>query len=114
MKRAALLLLGITLPAFADRFNVTFEGKPVSRAQVCASRAGDLASPMTRFFTGTATVCFPADGEVQLLKTAESFMEATDFVFDEVLWQREPGDLQIVRVDNGRREVAWSFRPGTP
>ena len=66
MKRAALLLLGITLPAFADRFNVTFEGKPVSRAQVCASRAGDLASPMTRFFTGTATVCFPADGEVQL------------------------------------------------
>ncbi len=51
-------------------------------------------------------------GEVQLLKTAETFMEATDFVFDEVLWQREPGDLQIVRVDAGRREVVWSFRPG--
>jgi hypothetical protein len=29
-----------------------------------------------------------------------------------VLWQREPGDLEIVRVDNGRREVAWSFQPG--
>jgi hypothetical protein len=29
-----------------------------------------------------------------------------------VLWQREPGNLQIVRVDSGRREVAWSFRPG--
>jgi hypothetical protein len=51
-------------------------------------------------------------GEIQRLKIAETFMEATDFVFDEVLWQREPGDLQIVRVDGGRREVAWSFRPG--
>ncbi len=29
-----------------------------------------------------------------------------------MLWQREPGDLQIVRVDAGRREVVWSFRPG--
>jgi hypothetical protein len=51
-------------------------------------------------------------GETQLLKTTETFMEATDFVFDEVLWQREPGNLQIVRVDGGRREVVWSFRPG--
>jgi hypothetical protein len=51
-------------------------------------------------------------GEVKLLKTADTFMGATDFVFDEVLWQREPGNLQIVRVDAGRREVAWSFRPG--
>ena len=50
--------------------------------------------------------------QVQLLKTASTFMEATDFVFDEVLWQREPGNLQIVRVDSGRREVVWSFRPG--
>ena len=66
MKRAALLLLGIALPALGDRFNVTFEGKSVSRAQVCASRAGDLASPMTRFFTGTATICFPAADQVQL------------------------------------------------
>jgi hypothetical protein len=48
----------------------------------------------------------------QLLRSTETFMEATDFVFDEVLWQREPGDLQIVRVDAGRREVVWSFRPG--
>jgi hypothetical protein len=51
-------------------------------------------------------------GEIQLLRATESFMEATDFVFDEVLWQREPGDLQIVRADGGRREVVWSFRPG--
>jgi hypothetical protein len=51
-------------------------------------------------------------GEVQLLKTAATFMEATDFVFDEVLWQREPGNLQIIRVDAGRREIVWSFRPG--
>jgi hypothetical protein len=53
-----------------------------------------------------------AGGRVQLLRKTDTFMEATDFVFDEVLWQREPGDLQIVRVDRGRREVAWSFRPG--
>jgi hypothetical protein len=51
-------------------------------------------------------------GDVKLLKTTETFMEATDFVFDEVLWQRDPGNLQIVRVDAGRREIAWSFRPG--
>jgi hypothetical protein len=51
-------------------------------------------------------------GEICLLKTAGTFMEATDFVFDDVLWQREPGDLQIVRDDAGRREVVWSFRPG--
>jgi hypothetical protein len=51
-------------------------------------------------------------GDVEVLKKSETFMEATDFVFDEVLWQREPGDLQIVRVDNGRREDVWSFRPG--
>ena len=51
-------------------------------------------------------------GDVQLLKTTATFMEATDFVFDEVLWQREPGNLQIARVDAGMREVAWSFRPG--
>ena len=29
-----------------------------------------------------------------------------------MLWQREPGDLQIVRVDSGRREIVWSFKPG--
>jgi hypothetical protein len=51
-------------------------------------------------------------GEIRLLKATETFMQATDFVFDDVLWQREPGDLQIVRVDGGRREVAWSFKPG--
>lgn len=51
-------------------------------------------------------------GDVQLLRAADTFMEATDFVFDEVLWQREPGNLQIVRVDGGRREIAWSFKPG--
>jgi hypothetical protein len=50
--------------------------------------------------------------DVELLRTTQTFMEATDFVFDEVLWQREPGNLQIVRVDNGRREIAWSFKPG--
>jgi hypothetical protein len=53
-----------------------------------------------------------AGEEAELLKTTETFMEATDFVFDDVLWQREPGNLQIVRVDAGRREVVWSFRPG--
>jgi hypothetical protein len=51
-------------------------------------------------------------GEIRVLNCTETFMEATDFVFDEVLWQREPGNLQIVRVDTGRREVVWSFRPG--
>ena len=52
------------------------------------------------------------NGEVALLKTADTFMEATDYVFDEVLWQRQPGDLQIIRVDGGRREIVWSHRPG--
>jgi hypothetical protein len=74
---------------------------------------------------GDETVMVPADRPAahfevledagdgaELLKTAETFMEATDFVFDDVLWQREPGNLQIIRVDAGRREVVWSFRPG--
>ena len=52
------------------------------------------------------------EGKPKLLRAAETFMEATDFVFDEVLWQREPGNLQIDRVDGGRREIVWSFRPG--
>lgn len=52
------------------------------------------------------------DDEVRVLKTAGTFMAATDYVFDEVLWQREPGNLEIVRVDGGRREVVWSFRSG--
>ena len=50
--------------------------------------------------------------EQQLLRTTETFMEATDYVFDDVLWQREPGNLEIVRVDGGDREIVWSFRPG--
>src|SRR5262245_45950943 len=65
MKRA-ILLLAIALPAFADRFTVTFEGKPISRAEVCATRAGDLATPVTRFLTGGAMTCYPADAEVRL------------------------------------------------
>src|SRR5262249_61698970 len=65
MKRV-LLLLAMAVPAFAERFNVTFERQPVSRAQVCASRAGDPGTPITRFFTGTATVCYSADSDVQL------------------------------------------------
>ncbi len=52
------------------------------------------------------------DDAVVLLKKAATFMEATDFVFDEVLWQREPGKLEIVRVDGDRREVVWNFAPG--
>jgi hypothetical protein len=50
--------------------------------------------------------------EVHVLKKTETFMEATDYVFDEVLWRREPGNLEIVRDDAGRRESVWSFRPG--
>ncbi len=65
MKRAALLL-SIALPAFADRFNVTFEGKSVGGAEVCATRAGDLASPVTRFLTGGVMTCHPAKGDVRL------------------------------------------------
>jgi hypothetical protein len=51
------------------------------------------------------------DGDLKLLATVDTFMEATDYVFDEVLWQREPGELQIVRVDDGRREDVWSHNP---
>ena len=53
-----------------------------------------------------------AEGDARLLTSTSTFMEATDYVFDEVLRQREPGDLQIMRVDGDRREVAWSYRPG--
>ena len=65
MKRA-ILLFAIALPAFADRFTVTFDGKSIGGAEVCATRAGDPASPVTRFLTGGAPVCYPARGEVRL------------------------------------------------
>jgi len=65
MRRTTLLFL-IALPAFADRFTVTFEGNPIGGAEVCATRAGDPASPVTRFLTGGAPVCYPARGEVRL------------------------------------------------
>jgi hypothetical protein len=51
------------------------------------------------------------EGETVVLKKATTFMEAADYVFDEVLWQREPGRLEIVRVDSNR-EIVWSFNPG--
>jgi hypothetical protein len=73
---------------------------------------GDWASLLSSDRSGT---CFEVletlDGEVRVLVTAQTFMEATDFVFDDVLSQREAGDLEIVRADGGRREVVWSFRP---
>src|SRR5437867_1483828 len=65
MKRAALLF-AFALPAFADRFNITFEGKAVDGAEVCAFRAGDLSSPVTRFFAGGAQTCYAARGDVRL------------------------------------------------
>jgi hypothetical protein len=65
MKRAAWLF-AIALPAFADRFTVTYQGKPVAGAEVCATRAGDLASPVTRFLTGGTPLCSPAKDEVRL------------------------------------------------
>jgi len=78
-----------------------------------AATAGDEASilppdrPAAHF-----EVVEDVHGTPSRLKVAETFLEATDFVFDEVLWQREAGDLEIVRVDGGRHEVVWSFRPG--
>jgi hypothetical protein len=75
------------------------------------NRDGTMMVPLDRP-AAQFEVLEDANGEVKLLRTAETFMEATDFVFDEVLWQREPGNLQIVRVDAGRREIVWSFRPG--
>src|SRR5262249_44757944 len=65
MKRV-LLLRGVAVPGSAKRLTVASDRRPVSRAEVCASRAGDPATPITRFFTGTATVCYSADSDVQL------------------------------------------------
>jgi len=51
------------------------------------------------------------EGARRLLETAETFLEATDFVFDQVLCCRQVDELQIVRIDAGRREVVWEHRP---
>jgi len=51
------------------------------------------------------------EGARRLLETAETFLEATDFVFDQVLRSRQVDELQIVRVDAGRSEVVWEHRP---
>ena len=91
--------------ALAAQLGLDFDVKRV------AANGDDAFLPVER-----PEACFEvlenAGDEIRLLRKTDTFMEATDFVFDEVLWQREPGDLQIVRVDGGRREVAWSFKPG--
>jgi hypothetical protein len=92
--------------ALAAQLGLDFDVK-----RAAATTAGAAILPSERL-EAHFEVLEETGAEVSLLKTTETFMEATDFVFDEVLWQREPGNLQIVRVDNGRREIAWSFKPG--
>jgi len=50
------------------------------------------------------------EGSRRLLETAATFIEATDFVFEEVFAHHEPDELQIVRFDLGEREIVWSYR----
>jgi len=50
------------------------------------------------------------EGNQRLLETAETFLDATDFVFDQVLRRRQADELQIVRIDAGRRDVVWNYR----
>ena len=118
MKRA-LLLLAIAVPAFADRFNVTFEGKPVSRAEVCATRAGDLASPLTRFLTGGAMTCYAANGEIRLPPGAWNVFarRADDLISDAavIAGDSKPHDLALVRaarVEHGEKGL-YAYVVGT-
>jgi len=92
--------------ALAAQLGLDFD---VKRA---ATGNDDLALIPTERPAAYFEVLEDVDGELRVLNTTETFMEATDFVFDDVLWQREPGNLQIVRADAGRREVVWSFSPG--
>lgn len=59
-------LLAHSLPVHGERFNVTANGERAADAQVCWFRAGDLASPITRFFAATSTQCAPANSEIRL------------------------------------------------
>ncbi len=51
-----------------------------------------------------------SDGQVRVLHVASSFLAATDYVFEEVLFDHEPEQLDIVRGDGATSEVVWSFR----
>jgi hypothetical protein len=103
MKRA-FLLLALAVPAHADRFNVTFEGKSLDGSEVCAFRAGEASSPITRFFGGgPATTCYRAERDVRLppgtwnvyaRRGAELISDATVLV---VAGEGKPHDLRLVR-----------------
>jgi hypothetical protein len=51
------------------------------------------------------------DGEMRTLCVASSFIAATDYVFEEVLVDREPERLDIVRGSGPGAEVLWDFAP---
>lgn len=91
--------------ALAAQLGLDFEVKHATKRDAAALLAADSSAAHFE-------VLEHVGGEERLLKTAETFMQATDYVFDEVLWKRDTGDLEIVRVDGDRRECAWSHRPG--
>lgn len=54
------------------------------------------------------------DGAWTPVHTAQTFMAATDFVFEHVLSQREPDRVEILRRLGDRDEVAWSYEAAPP
>lgn len=62
----SLVLILLTQTLHAARFDVVHNGHPVEGAEVCLFRAGDLTTPITRFFTSSAVICSPASGDVAI------------------------------------------------
>jgi len=50
-------------------------------------------------------------GEVRTLHNAPTFLAASDYAFEEVLADREPEQLEIVRGTGTAAEVVWCFTP---
>jgi hypothetical protein len=78
--------------------------------------AAELVSALGEQLTHTDTpdrfyVREHVTGEIRTLHVAPSFVAATNYVFEHVLVDREPEQLEIVRGPNRDGEVVWCFAP---
>lgn len=97
------------LSVLAEQLGVEPDVEMVARAYAATGPKADTA-PAVSFEVREAE-----GGRWRTLHVGDSFLEATDYAFEEILTDREPEGLEIVRVEGAIRRVAWTFpRSGAP
>ena len=88
---------------------------PPLLAQVIAEQHGlelDDESAITAYLGSAAEGCFRVSelrgGVWETLRTSPTFLDATDSAFD-IIYDRDPELLEIVRSDGAAEEVVWSY-----